>query len=455
MTASPLANTAKMSSRRNFLGTIGLGALALPLLSACSSPAGAQDAFGQPSVKMPAQFAGRQTVVIWSSWAGDNGKHFSGLIKKFNESQTDIYAEVQQFDGYDGVADKVTAGLRARQIPDIAVFSDIHWNRFFLSDVLEPLNQYHGEGFAPETYQERFYTEGTVRGESYWIPFARSTPLFYYNRDMFSSLGLPDRAPGTWDELRDWGQQLAGAKYKGNEVKMRALTGGDDWYISGQLWAFGGGISRGLDVILDSPESIAAAEFERAMVHEDKSAYLAQSFATDFSNGQAATIMQSTGGLTSVTKASKFDVGAGFLPKGSATGVPTGGGGFSILRQAGADRKRAAVEVLRYLATEEASAEWTVQTGYLPATVAAAASPKVMSLMKANPNYKVAVDQLKIAQGPDAVRAYVSATIPEMQGLVQQIYTKNQPVAPLLRQVAEKLRTEAEKVRSDYESKVA
>jgi len=30
------------------------------------------------------------------------------------------------------------------------------------------------------------------------VPYARSTPLFYYNKDHYAAAGLPDRAPETW-----------------------------------------------------------------------------------------------------------------------------------------------------------------------------------------------------------------------------------------------------------------
>ena len=209
MNSHPQPSTvANNFSRRRFLGGLGMAALSLPLLSACSNGNGGTQAtvpvYSQPGVKVPAQYSGRTAVVLWSPWAGNNGEVLAQLIKSFNESQTEIYAEIQQFDGYDGVSEKLTAGLQAKQVPEIAVLSDVTWNRYFLSDTLEPLNAHHGAGFTPETYHPRFYAEGVVRDESYWVPFARSTPLFYYNKEIFSAAGLPDRAPDTDGMFRGW-----------------------------------------------------------------------------------------------------------------------------------------------------------------------------------------------------------------------------------------------------------
>lgn len=442
-------------SRRSFLTAAGMTAITLPVLAACGSAASGTASFSAPDVKAPSEFSGRTNVVIWSPWSGNNHEVFSGVVDGFNRSQSDIYAEIQQFNGYDGVTEKIAAGLQARQIPDIGVFSDVSWNKFFLNDTLEPLDGYFDNGFGPSAFNTRLFNEGVVRGESFWLPFGRSTPLFYYNKEIFSAAGLPDRAPATWDEFRTWGKQITGQNYNGNSLAMRAYTGSDDWYLQGLIWNFGGAISEGLDVTVDSAGAIAAAEFDRAVVNDDKSGYLAQDINNDFMNGQVATITNSTGSLTGLIKGSPFEVGAGFLPQQTAHGVPTGGAGLGIMKNASPERKEAAAQVLAYLSGEEASSTWTVGTGYLPSTVAAANSAKVRQVMADNPSYKLAVDQLELARQPDAVRRYVQSTIIEMRTVVQKIITENADPTSTLKATATKLRADTESVRKLYESKVA
>ncbi|MDP1069367.1 extracellular solute-binding protein, partial [Klebsiella pneumoniae] len=43
------------------------------------------------------------------------------------------------------------------------------------------------------------------QGKHYALPYARSTPLFYYNKAVWSQAGLPDRGPATWQEFDEWG----------------------------------------------------------------------------------------------------------------------------------------------------------------------------------------------------------------------------------------------------------
>lgn len=457
MSVFPRAGAPSASlSRRRFLTLAGMTAAAVPILSACGSPSGGSSGgFSQPDVAPPAPFKGRTNVVVWSPWSGSNHDAFAGLVTRFNESQSDIYAEVQQFKGYDGVTEKLSAGLQARQIPEIAVFSDVSWNKFFLSDMVEPLDSYFTDGWNADTYHQRLFAEGVVRGSSYWVPFGRSTPLFYYNRQIFADAGLPDRAPQTWDEFREWGREVTGRDYRGNKVVMRGYTGADDWYFQGLLWNYGGAMSQGLEVTLDSPEAIAAAEFDRAVINDDKIGYLAQDYTTDFSNGLVATITNSTGALTGLTKGADFEVGAGFLPTAKDVGVPTGGAGLSILKNADPERKAAAAKLIEFLAQDAQAGDWAVDTGYLPATHGASESAAVVKRIAENPNYGLAVKQLDIARQPDAVRRYVSSTIIEVRGAIQKLYTENADPATVLSEAAKVIRKDTDAVRAQYEEKVA
>ena len=444
-------------TRRRFLTVAGMAATAVPILAACGSPSSGSSsgAFAQPDVNVPGQFAGRTNVVVWSPWSGTNGEAFATLVNRFNESQGDAYVEVQQFQGYDGVTEKLSAGLQARQIPEIAVFSDVSWNKFFLSSQVEPLDQYFTGSWNSATYHDRLFQEGVVRGSSYWVPFGRSTPLFYYNKEIFADAGLPDRAPETWDEFRDWGNRITGRAYRGNTLKMRAYTGGDDWYFQGLLWNHNGAISDGLDVVVDNDRAIAAAEFDRACVNDDKIGYFAQEINTDFTNGLVASITNSTGSLTGLTKGADFEIGAGYLPVAEDTGVPTGGAGLSILKHADPERKAAAAKLIEFLAQDQQAADWAVDTGYLPATKGATASPIVTARIAENPNYGLAVAQLDRARQPDAARRYVSSTILEMRGVIQKLYTENANPAAVLSAAAKVIRKDTEDIRAQYEELVA
>ncbi len=225
-------------SRRNFLVVSGGTLVSLAAFGCGSGGGGVQ----QPEGEAPEEAEGRTRVVFWTAFAEKNGEAMQRLVDEFNASQEDIFVE-NQFQGtYEETAQKLATALAAQQIPDMAVLSEVTWNRFFLDDTLEPLTSYFSGGDPdPEDYVESLIGEGTREGEIWWVPFARSTPLFYYNRDMFAQAGLPDRGPETWDELREWGRDLV--RLSGNP-KAHAFTTAANynaWYFRGNVWQWGEG----------------------------------------------------------------------------------------------------------------------------------------------------------------------------------------------------------------------
>ncbi|MDN5892770.1 MAG: ABC transporter substrate-binding protein, partial [Nocardioides sp.] len=441
-------------TRRQAFG-LGATAASVPLLASCAGGGSGGEAtvYDQPSGDVPAEYADRQRVVMWSNFTSHNASVLQKNIDAFNESQEDIFCEIQIFEGYDNVESKLAASLQANQVPDISILSDVVWNRFYLNDTLEPLTGYFDDSFGPDAFSERFITEGTVQDDIWWVPFGRSTPLFYYNRDLFAEVGLPDRAPETYEEYREWGQELNSFS-GGGDVTMRAYTGGDDWYFQGSSWAFGGGYSDGLDMKFTTDQTVAALEFDRAFIFDDQSGYLATDPSADFVAGAAATFLQSTGALTSVVEAAEFEVGCGFLPEQETTGVPTGGGGLSIFRYASDERKQAAWEVLKFLSTGQASIDWTLGTGYLPTTKAALESEEITQRAADNPNYQIAIDQLERAQGPDGVRRYVPECVPEANAAIQAVYSGGADPLAALETMQSNLEAGIEKIRDQYEERV-
>jgi sn-glycerol 3-phosphate transport system substrate-binding protein len=438
-----------MLKRRMFLG-LAAGAT----LAGCGYRS-VDAIYSQPAGSVPKQYANRTRVVFWSPYGGVNGKAVDKLVAKFNDSQQDVYVEVQFQGSYDDVAQKVAAALVAKQAPDLAVLSDVTWERFFLNDALEPLNGYFTDGFGPGVYQEKLFGEYVVKGQSWAVPFARSTPIMYYNRDAFGKAGLPDRVPRTWSELRSWVPELAKVQSGGRSLRTIAFARIDgDWQFQGNVWQFGGAYSKGLDVTIDEAGAVAAGEWQREMVHELGAAYMASSPSTDFANGLVGVIQESTGAMKTIGSKAKFKVGAGFIPSEVAAGIATGGGGIGMLRNISTERKQAAATFLQFLALPENSAWWTTQTGYLPVVNKAREDAELKKLIAEQPNYGVAIAQLENARRQDAIRLYGRNANVQIYTGLQQIYADNAQPKKVFASVARRLEVIGDEVKRLYEEKV-
>ncbi len=463
-------------SRRKFLAASGsaLGALALAACGAGGTGGGDSGASGAggastsvagsagtaatggaaqaPQVtSAPAvSTAGKVQVVFWSAWGGKNGEGVQKLVDQFNSSQTEIAVENQFQGSYEETAQKLTAALAARQIPDLVALSEVTWNPFYLNQTLQPLNDLFAKAsFDPADYVDPLINEGTRQGKIWWVPFGRSTPIFYYNRDLFKQAGLPDRGPKTWDELREWGPALM--KVGGQNMKVFAYTTAKNynaWHFHGNVWQWGGAYSdKELNVLINKPEAVAAGEWVRKFVHEDKMAYMSEDQSKDFINGQCATTSQSTGSLGGIATSAKFQVGTAFLPENKKFGCPTGGAGVAIMAGAPEDRKQAAVEFIKFLAKPENVTFWSKHSGYMPATESARESPEMQEYFKQNPNYKVAVEQLPKTQPQDTARLIIPNGDRTIGTGLERILVNNEPAEKAFAGVAAQLEKDAQEVK--------
>ena len=56
-------------------------------------------------------------------------------------------------------------------------------------------------------------------GKTYGIPFQRSTPVLYWNKDAFKEAGLdPETPPASWAEMVEMGKKLTKTDASGNPV---------------------------------------------------------------------------------------------------------------------------------------------------------------------------------------------------------------------------------------------
>ena len=62
-----------------------------------------------------------------------------------------------------------------------------------MNKALAPLNDFiAAQELDTSDYVDSLLNEGVRNDTQYWIPFARSTPLFYYNKDAFKEVGLDE-----------------------------------------------------------------------------------------------------------------------------------------------------------------------------------------------------------------------------------------------------------------------
>lgn len=394
-------------------------------------------------------------ITYWGSFAAGsvNGEAEAGMVERFNTSQSDVVVNYQFQGTYEETAQKLTAGLAAGDVPDVCLLSDVWWFKFYLNNALAPLNDFMtAEGTDPADYVDSLINEGNREGVQYWMPFARSTPLFYYNRDMFGEIGVTE-APKTWEEFTAYAPQLV---QKDGDTLTRAAFAHPSsgsyiaWLFQGVVWQFGGQYSDAdFNMQVNEGGSVEAGNFYRSSV-ADGWASTPTDVDADFLNGLTASMMASTGGMTRFLREATFDFGTAFLPEGPAGfGCPTGGAGMAVM--AASEKQDAAYKFVAFGSTPENTAWWSQQTGYMPVRKSAIELPEMVAFYDENPQARVAVEQLAQTRPQDAARVFVPNGDQIIGGGLERITIDLEEVQPAFDDVNQTLEEEAEPILEQLE----
>ena len=405
-------------SRRHFFTLAG--GLAAAALIGCgddeneSTPA-AQGTAASAGTAATSKFSGVKPaaqISYWSVHPANSKAVEEELIKRFHAQHPEIKVNlVTAGANYAEVSEKFNAGLVAKQVPDVVMLSDVWWFKYYLAKTITPLDDLIKEvKIDLPDYQDTLVNDYKYQGKQWAMPFARSTPLFYYNKDKWAAAGLPDRGPKTWDEMNEWGEKLQ-AKAGPNQFAFTHVKGDSyvAWTFQGVIWQYGGRYSdEKFNIMLDKQEAIDAGNFVRSQVHGPKkyANVTANSETADFIAGQTASILSSTGGLAGVLRDAKFPVGTSFYPEKKQFGCPTGGAGLAIPDAIPDANKVAAMTFLKFLGEPDNTAYYSQNVGYMPVRKSAITGP-MANFLKEKPQFKTAIDQLAKTQPQDAARVYI------------------------------------------------
>ena len=434
-------------NRRQLLKSLGAGA-GMMALAACV-PTAVPSAAPSEDGGAAAPAAEAVTVTLWSSYSGANGEAETALVEKFNEEMAGEVTLDYQFQGsYEETAQKVTAALQAQTAPDVSLLSDVWWFKFYLNQTLVPLDDLlAAENVDLEDYQDSLINEGVRQGVHYWIPFARSTPLFYYNKEKWEAAGLPDRGPETWMEFMEWAPELV--EMEGSEMRTAAFAHPNGasyiaWLFQGVAWQFGGKYSDpDFTMHMTHEDTIRAGQFYYDTVHTYGWAVPTTDPEVDFISGFTAAAMMSTGDLGGVKNNAEFEFGTAFLPEETNFGCCTGGAGLAILTSCPEEKRPAAMKYLAFASNLENTIFWSQNTGYMPVRKSALDDPAMASYFEEFPQFRTAVEQLPLTQPQDAARVFVPNGDQIIGSGLERITVQSDDVATAFADVQATLEAEA------------
>lgn len=313
--------------------------------------------------------------------------------------------------GYSDTFTRTLTAVRGGTPPNLAILLSTDMFTLIDEDIILPwddlVSAEEGQAWFGSFFPA-FMNNSQTGGQTWGIPFKRSTPVMFYNRDAFRAAGLdPDSPPATWDEMVAAGRALTLRDASGAVTQWGVRipsSGFPSWLMTGLVASAGqDGLANrdGTEVMFNTPETIAALSYlvSLSTEHGIMEPGILDWGATPraFLDGNAAMAWTTTGNLSMILREATFDVGVAMLPAKVRRGTPTGGGNFYIFQGQSPEQMQAAVDFVRWATAPEQSAFWSINTGFVATSPAAWETEAMVAHVARVPAAAVARDQLAFA----------------------------------------------------------
>ncbi|MDO5423784.1 MAG: ABC transporter substrate-binding protein [Eubacteriales bacterium] len=371
------------------------------------------------------------TIEFWHSMGGVNGEAIDYLVKKFNEeNEYGITVNAQYQGEYDDTINKLKSAQIGNMGADLVQIYDIGTRFMIDSGWVVPMQELiDAAGYDVTQIEPNIAAYYTIDDQLYSMPFNSSTPLLYYNKDMFAAAGI-EEVPTSLEGIGKIAEKLTTEGGAGEAISLgvygwffeqflckQGLSyadngNGREAAATGVEFDENGGALKILEAWLALSESGAAPNVGRG----------GDAGLADFSAGKAAMTLGSTASLKQILEDvnGKFEVGTAYFPSVTADdegGVSIGGASLWALENQDETRKEATWKFVEFLVSPESQAYWNAQTGYFPVTTAAHEEEVFLENIAQYPQFQTAIDQLH-----DSAPAYAGALLsifPEARQIVE------------------------------------
>lgn len=370
-------------------------------------------------------------ISFWHSMGGVNGQAIDTLVKKFNdENEYGITVKAQYQGEYDDSLNKLKSAQIGNMGADLVQVYEIGSRFMIESGWITPMQQMiDADSYDLSQIEPNLAAYYTIDNQLYSMPFNSSTPIMYYNKEMFEKAGITE-IPDSLEGIEAVGEKLLNEGGAGQVISLGIYGWFFEQFIGKQGLEYAnngnGRTEAATAVAFDS--NGAAANILTAWKSLYDKGYApnvgkgGDAGLADFSAGKSAITLGSTASLKQILQDvnGKFEVGTAYFPKVKSTdegGVSIGGASLWALNNNDAKKTRATWEFVKFLISPESQAYWNAQTGYFPVTTAAQEELVFKENVEKYPQFQTAIDQLH-----DSSPKYVGALLsvfPEARATVE------------------------------------
>ena len=360
-------------------------------------------------------------IIWWHAMSGELGRQVEKLAADFNASQSEYRVLPSHKGNYTETVTAAIFAFRSRSQPAIVQVNEIATAtmmaaRGAIYPVFELMRD-QAEPFSPAAYLPAvvgYYSD--VAGNMLSFPFNASTPILYYNKNLFRAAGLnPEIAPKTWPEvgaaakrLRQSGAACGFTTSWPSWINVENFSAYHNLPISTEANGFGG-----LDAMLTFNNPVLVRHIAQLAEWQTDKAFdysgRAAKAEPRFQKGECGIFIGSSATRADINANSRFEVGYGLLPfwpevAGAPQNTIIGGATLWVLRNRSQEEYRGVAKFFSFLSKPEVQAAWHQNTGYLPITRAAFDLTRAQGFYDRNPGAAISIEQITLKPPTDNSR---------------------------------------------------
>lgn len=231
---------------------------------------------------------------------------WKALIQRFNAKYPDITVEYDDAGIGEPMETKLNSMFSAGMGPDIVGHGIMSVAARVEAGNYMSIQKYFDNWEGKDDIMPALLANGTYKGQVYGLAYSSTPYVFAYRKDLFAAAGLdPEKAPATWDELKQYAEKLT-VKDAGGAITQSGFSfpkaAGN--FVEFDTLVFGNG-GRFFDdagnPTLDTPDKVEVFDFLTGFVNDVTVPYDSKE-TNPFVNGKAAMTLINNVALTPMLK---------------------------------------------------------------------------------------------------------------------------------------------------------
>ncbi len=347
-------------------------------------------------------------IYFWHAMEGQLGEAVEELVKQFNQSQGEFEVKALFKGTYPVLLTSAIAAYRHKNHPHIVQVYEVGTQRMLRSRAVTPVYALMKQQALAVDWDDfiapvrSYYSQD---GKLYAMPFNSSSPILYYNKDVFKKAGLGDSPPATWKDVEAASRKIlaAGAAKCGFSSPSPSWTMLENTFAwHDQPFATNDNGYAGLDTKL-----LINSDFGRMHIGALARWHKENIYSPGgpmglpdpkFINGDCAMFVQSSAFIGGFKKSLKFEWGTGQLPHWGPpypkANTIVGGATLWVLQKQKPEDYKGVAQFLKFISEPPQQMRWAVTTGYVPVTKTVVRSLEDGHFFEKNPEQWTAMSGL-------------------------------------------------------------